>query len=198
MSYYLQKKNLIRKKALVYFIDKIKSYKRIWYNVIRKLRIGDKYYEKIYKNNYSYYVHFMIFLVGCGDNKSNTSSDNSKNSESSDNNTSNDNSKENANSNSDLPVATIEIKNYGTVEAELYPEIAPNTAGSQFFIMTSTSSHLDGQYAAFGKVISGMDVVKKIESVSTDANDKPKEKVVIKSIKVDTKGVAYAEPEKIK
>lgn len=75
---------------------------------------------------------------------------------------------------------------------------APNTAGSQFFIMTSTSSHLDGQYAAFGKVISGMDVVKKIESVSTDANDKPKEKVVIKSIKVDTKGVAYAEPEKIK
>jgi len=72
----------------------------------------------------------MIFLVGCGDNKSNTSSDNSKNSESSDNNTSNDNSKENANSNSDLPVATIEIKNYGTVEAELYPEIAPNTAGS--------------------------------------------------------------------
>ena len=87
---------------------------------------------------------FMIFLVGCGDNKSNTSSDNSKNSESSDNNTSNDNSKENANSNSDLPVATIEIENYGTVEAELYPEIAPNTAGSQFFIMTSTSSHLDG------------------------------------------------------
>lgn len=167
-----------------------------------------------------------------------------------------------------LPIATIEVENYGEVKAELYPEIAPNTvnnfislansgfydnltfhrvikdfmiqggdpegngtggpgysiegeftsngfanslkhtegvlsmartkdpnsAGSQFFIMTSTASNLDGEYAAFGKVISGMDVVKSIEEVKTDLNDKPKESVVIKSIRVDTKGIEYQAP----
>lgn len=72
----------------------------------------------------------------------------------------------------------------------------PNSAGSQFFIMTKAASHLDGDYAAFGKVISGMDVVHEIENVKTGSNDKPKEDIVIKSINVDTKGVDYSEPEK--
>ena len=171
----------------------------------------------------------------------------------------------------DLPVATIVIKDYGTIEAELYPHIAPNTvnnfiylansgfynnltfhrviknfmiqggdpngdgtggpgynikgeftnnkfkndlkhtegvlsmarsqsknsAGSQFFIMTTDSPHLDGQYASFGKVISGMDIVHMIENVETSSNDKPVKDIVIESIKVDTKGVKYEEPEKM-
>ena len=171
----------------------------------------------------------------------------------------------------ELPVATIVFKNFGTVEAELYPHIAPNTvdnfislansgfydgltfhriikdfmiqggdpdgtgmggpgysikgeftknkfkndlshtegvlsmarsqnkdsAGSQFFIITKDSPHLDGQYAAFGKVISGIDVVHKIENVETGNNDAPVEKVIIESIKVDTKGVDYKEPNKM-
>jgi peptidyl-prolyl cis-trans isomerase B (cyclophilin B) len=172
-----------------------------------------------------------------------------------------------------LPIATIEVENFGTIEAELYPNIAPNTvknfislansgfydnltfhriidgfmiqggdpegtgiggpgytikgeftnngfennlshttgvlsmarksypndsAGSQFFIMTGDSPHLDGDYAAFGKVISGMDVVENISKVNTDSSDAPIEKVVIKSIKVDTKGETYSEPEIIK
>jgi peptidyl-prolyl cis-trans isomerase B (cyclophilin B) len=171
----------------------------------------------------------------------------------------------------ELPVATIVFKDFGTVEAELYPHIAPNTvdnfislansgfydgltfhriikdfmiqggdpdgtgtggpgysikgeftknkfkndlshtegilsmarsqnkdsAGSQFFIITKDSPHLDGQYAAFGKVISGMDVVHKIENVETGNNDAPVEKVIVESIKVDTKGVDYKEPDKM-
>ena len=171
----------------------------------------------------------------------------------------------------ELPIATITIKDYGTVEAELYPHIAPNTvnnfislansgfydgltfhrvikdfmiqggdpngngtggpgysikgefssngfkndlahtegvlsmarsqmndsAGSQFFIMTKESPHLDGQYAAFGKVIKGMDIVHQIENVETDAMDKPIKDVVIESIKVDTKGVDYPSPDKM-
>ncbi|MGM9934137.1 MAG: peptidylprolyl isomerase [Clostridium sp.] len=72
----------------------------------------------------------------------------------------------------------------------------PNSAGSQFFIMTKAASHLDGEYASFGKVINGMDVVHEIENVKTGSNDKPKEDIVIKSINVDTKGVDYPEPEK--
>lgn len=170
-----------------------------------------------------------------------------------------------------LPIATIEVEGFGTIEAELYPHIAPNTvnnfiflansgfydnltfhriiegfmiqggdpegtgmggpgysikgefgsngfyndlqhtegvlsmartqqkdsAGSQFFIMAEDTPSLDGEYAAFGKVINGMDVVKKIEKVETGANDAPVNKVVIKSIKVDTKGEKYAEPEKM-
>ncbi|MGL5085275.1 MAG: peptidylprolyl isomerase [Clostridium sp.] len=164
-----------------------------------------------------------------------------------------------------LPVATIVIKGMGTIKAELFPEIAPNTvnnfielandgfydgvtfhriikgfmnqggdpegtgmggpgysikgeflnngfgnnlkhtpgvlsmarskafdsAGSQFFIMTGDAPHLDGDYAGFGKVIEGMSVVRKIENTKIGANDKPKEPIVIKSIKVDTKGKTY-------
>ena len=171
-----------------------------------------------------------------------------------------------------LPIATIKIKDYGNIEAELYPDIAPNTvnnfislandgfynnltfhriiegfmiqggdpegtggggpgysikgefkangfennlkhekgvlsmartndpnsAGSQFFIMTEDASHLDGQYAAFGKVISGIDVLEKVEKVETDSNDKPKTDVIIESITVDTKGEKYKKPEKSK
>lgn len=171
----------------------------------------------------------------------------------------------------ELPVATIVFKDYGTVEAELYPHIAPNTvnnfislansgfydgltfhrvikdfmiqggdpegtgmggpgysikgeftknkfkndlahtegvlsmarsqakdsAGSQFFIVTKESSHLNGEYAAFGKVIRGMDIVHEIENTETGANDKPVKDVIIESIKVDTKGIEYSEPEKM-
>jgi len=171
----------------------------------------------------------------------------------------------------ELPIATIVVKDFGTIEAELYPHIAPNTvnnfislansgfydgltfhrvikdfmiqggdpegtgmggpgysiygeftknkfkndlahtegvlsmarsqakdsAGSQFFIMTQESPHLDGEYAAFGKVTKGMDIIHKIENVETDAMDKPIKDVVIESIKVDTKGVDYPAPDKI-
>lgn len=72
----------------------------------------------------------------------------------------------------------------------------PNSAGSQFFIMHETSPHLDGQYAAFGKVIEGLDVVDKIASVKTDYSDRPIEEQKIKSITVDTMGETYEEPEK--
>ena len=63
--------------------------------------------------------------------------------------------------------------------------MAPNSAGSQFFIMHEDSPHLDGQYAAFGRVTSGIEVVDCIASVATDANDKPLEPVVIKTIAID-------------
>lgn len=170
-----------------------------------------------------------------------------------------------------LPTATISIKDFGDVEVELYPNIAPNTvnnfislandgfydgttfhrvikdfmiqggdpdgngtggpgysikgeftnngfqndlahtegvismarsympdsAGSQFFIMTSTSPHLDGEYAAFGKVTDGMDVVREIENIETDSSDMPVNTVTIESVKVDTKGVTYDRPETI-
>ena len=170
----------------------------------------------------------------------------------------------------ELPVATISIEDFGNVEVELYPNIAPNTvnnfislansgfydgltfhrviegfmiqggdpngngtggpgyqikgefssnnfennlnhtegvismarsydkdsAGSQFFIMTGDSPHLDGEYASFGKVIDGIDIVHQIETVETDANDMPLKQVTISSIKVDTKGIDYNEPEK--
>ncbi len=173
----------------------------------------------------------------------------------------------------ELPIATIVVKDYGTIEAELYPSKAPNTvnnfislansgfydgltfhriidgfmiqggdpegngtggpgysiagefssngytendlkhtdgvlsmararskdsAGSQFFIMVGDYNNLDGEYAAFGKVISGLDIVKSISKVATDNNDKPKKEVVIESITVDTKGVNYPEVEKAK
>lgn len=171
----------------------------------------------------------------------------------------------------DLPIATIIIEDYGTIEAELYPHIAPNTVnnfiylanngfyngltfhrvikdfmiqggdpngngtggpgysikgeftknkfkndlkhtegilsmarsqnknsgGSQFFIMTKESSHLDGQYASFGKVTNGLDIVHKIENSKTGSNDKPIKNIIIKSINVDTKGIKYNQPEKI-
>lgn len=171
----------------------------------------------------------------------------------------------------DLPIATIVIKNHGTIEAELYPHIAPNTVnnfiflanssfydgltfhrvikdfmiqggdpngngsggpgysikgeftknkfennlkhtqgvlsmarsqnknsgGSQFFIMTKDSPHLDGQYAAFGKIINGIDIVREIENTKTINNDKPEKDIIIESIKVDTKDTEYDVPEKI-
>ena len=172
----------------------------------------------------------------------------------------------------ELPIATIKVKEFGTIKAELYPDKAPNTvnnfialvnsgfydglifhrvikdfmnqggdpdgigtggpgysikgefssngytnndlkhtagvlsmarannpdsAGSQFFIMAKEASHLDGDYAAFGKVTEGMDVVEAINSVETDRNDKPLKDVVIESITVDTKGIDYKEPEKV-
>ncbi len=75
--------------------------------------------------------------------------------------------------------------------------MAPNTGGSQFFIMHETSPHLDGSYAAFGKVIEGLDVVDKIACVRTDYNDRPLEDQKIASMTVETFGVEYPEPEKI-
>ena len=167
------------------------------------------------------------------------------------------------------PIVTIEMENGGTIKAELYPEIAPNTvnnfislinkgfydgvifhrvipgfmiqggdpdgigtggpgysikgeftrngfkndlkhergvlsmartmmpnsAGSQFFIMHKNSPHLDGQYAAFGKVIEGMEVVDAIANTRRGANDKPVEPQVMKKVTVETFGVEYPEPE---
>lgn len=73
----------------------------------------------------------------------------------------------------------------------------PNSAGSQFFIMHKTSPHLDGQYAAFGKITEGMDVVNKIAETATDYSDRPIEEQKIKSMTVETFGVDYPEPEKM-
>lgn len=169
------------------------------------------------------------------------------------------------------PIVTIEVENQGTIKAELYPEIAPNTvnnfislankgfyngltfhrvicgfmlqggcpdgtgcggpgysikgefalngfkndlkhtpgvlsmarsmmpdsAGSQFFIMHKSAPHLDGQYAAFGKVTEGMDVVNEIAQCDTDFSDKPLDPQVIKSITVETFGVEYPQPETV-
>ena len=71
----------------------------------------------------------------------------------------------------------------------------PDSAGSQFFLMHKTSPHLDGSYAAFGKVTEGLDVVNKIAEVPTDFRDKPLEAQVIKSMVVETFGVDYPDPE---
>ena len=169
-----------------------------------------------------------------------------------------------------LPIATIKVKDYGTMEFELYPSVAPNTvnnfielankgyynnltfhriisdfmvqggdptgdgtggpgytikgeftsnnftnnlkhkvgvismartgepnsAGSQFFIMTKDYPSLDGQYAAFGRIIKGLDVLTKLNTVKTGTNDKPLTPVVIESVTVDTKGVTYKSSDK--
>ena len=73
----------------------------------------------------------------------------------------------------------------------------PDSAGSQFFIMHETSPHLDGDYAAFGKIIEGQDVVDAIATVATDFSDKPREPQVMKTVTVETFGVEYPEPEKL-
>lgn len=208
-----------------------------------------------------------LFLVGCG--KSNKSTG-ENNGETNNEVVSDEEVKPDAVISEDLPIATIVVKDMGTIKAELYPEIAPNTvnnfislanegfyngltfhrvikdfmiqggdpngngsggpgysikgefanngftnnlkhtegvlsmarskdpnsAGSQFFIMTKEAPDLDNEYAAFGKVIEGIDVVHKIETVKVNG-DKPSQIIEIESIEVDTKGKTYDEPEKI-
>ena len=74
--------------------------------------------------------------------------------------------------------------------------MAPNSAGSQFFVMVAPADHLDGEYAAFGQVTLGQDVAVDISRVQRNMyDDKPKTPVVIQSIKVDTHGVEYPAPE---
>lgn len=72
----------------------------------------------------------------------------------------------------------------------------PDSAGSQFFIMHKDSPHLDGAYAAFGKVTEGLDLVNKIAETATDYADRPLENQVMESVTVDTFGVEYPEPER--
>lgn len=74
----------------------------------------------------------------------------------------------------------------------------PDSAGSQFFIMVEKSTHLDGQYAAFGKVIEGMEEADRIVGVKRDYNDRPREDQRIKAVTVDTFGGTYGEVEKAK
>ena len=71
-----------------------------------------------------------------------------------------------------------------------------DSAGSQFFIMHKNSPHLDGAYAAFGKIVEGMDVVNKIAETDTDYSDRPLEEQKMKKVTVDTQGETYPEPEK--
>ena len=71
----------------------------------------------------------------------------------------------------------------------------PNSAGSQFFIMHKDAPHLDGAYAAFGKITEGMDTVNAIAECQTDYSDRPLEDQVIKTVTVETFGVEYPEPE---
>lgn len=73
----------------------------------------------------------------------------------------------------------------------------PDSAGSQFFIMHKAAPHLDGSYAAFGKVIEGMDVVNRIATVPVDYNDRPTVPQVMKTVTADTFGIVYDEPEKL-
>ena len=73
----------------------------------------------------------------------------------------------------------------------------PDSAGSQFFIMHKNSPHLDGAYAAFGKITEGMDIVNKIAETATDYSDRPLEEQKMKKVTVDTMGVEYPAPERI-
>lgn len=73
----------------------------------------------------------------------------------------------------------------------------PDSAGSQFFIMHKAAPHLDGQYAAFGKVIEGMDTVDEIAQCDTDFSDKPLDPQIMKKVTVETFGVTYPQPEKV-
>ena len=73
----------------------------------------------------------------------------------------------------------------------------PDSAGSQFFIMHKAAPHLDGAYAAFGKVTEGMDIVNKIAETDTDYRDRPMTPQKIATVTVETFGVDYPEPEKV-
>ncbi|MGI6451378.1 MAG: peptidylprolyl isomerase [Desulfitobacteriia bacterium] len=73
----------------------------------------------------------------------------------------------------------------------------PDSAGSQFFIMVADAPHLDGEYAAFGKVVEGMEAVDEIVSVKRNFQDRPFEEQVMQKVTVDTKGGTYEEPEKV-
>ncbi len=73
--------------------------------------------------------------------------------------------------------------------------MAPDSAGSQFFIMHKNSPHLDGSYAAFGKITEGLDIIDKIASVPTDSNDRPMETQRMKKVTVETFGIDYPAPE---
>ena len=73
----------------------------------------------------------------------------------------------------------------------------PDSAGSQFFIMHKNSPHLDGAYAAFGKITEGMDIVNKIAEPATDYSDRPLEEQKMKKVTVDTMGVEYPAPERV-
>lgn len=73
----------------------------------------------------------------------------------------------------------------------------PDSAGSQFFIMHQNAAYLDGQYAAFGKVISGMETVDEIAKVKTDYNDKPLKPQIMKKVTAETYGKSYPKPAKI-
>ena len=75
--------------------------------------------------------------------------------------------------------------------------MVPDSAGSQFFVMVADAPHLDGGYAAFGKVIEGMETADAIVSAKRDWNDRPKKDQRMKKVTVDTQGVDYPEPEKI-
>ena len=72
----------------------------------------------------------------------------------------------------------------------------PDSAGSQFFIMHKPADYLDGQYAAFGQVVEGMDVVDEIATIKTDWHDRPYEDQIMKTVTAETFGVEYAEPKK--
>ena len=74
----------------------------------------------------------------------------------------------------------------------------PNSAGSQFFLMHQDAPHLDRQYAAFGKVTEGLEVIDAVASVKVDMNDRPLSEQKIASIRVDTQGVDYPEPKKLR
>lgn len=74
----------------------------------------------------------------------------------------------------------------------------PNSGGSQFFIMVEDAPHLNAQYASFGKVTEGMEVVDKIVAVQRDYNDRPLENQIMEKVTVETFGVEYPEPEKVK
>ena len=86
-----------------------------------------------------------------------------------------------------------ELKNEAGV-LSMARSMMPNSAGSQFFIMHKNAPHLDGDYAAFGKVIEGMDVVDKIANVPTDSMDRPLDDQRMKSVTVDTHGIRFPEP----